>query len=986
MKTKIFTLALCIMVLSLIIAASADADINTVTMKPPVLKSEIQNLPKTAGTVTADFDLGKTPLYFVANNGQVNRQARFYARTNRYTLWLTKSGLIFDATRKIARDTKKTDAPHPETTPKYRRHASRLNFVNASKNPSVSALQPTELKVNYLMGNDRSKWHGSVPTSAAVLYGNLYENIDMKVYGMEKQIEYDWLVKPGGEPADIGFQYRDVESTNLDAAGNLIIETKTGKMMHKRPIAFQDINGKRMAVEASFTKVGPDTYGFDVGEYDKSRELVIDPLIVAYSTYLGGTRDDNVTAIAVDDAGFVDICGRTFSLDYPAVNQFQTDQTGQDVFVSKLDTKSKGSSSLVYSTYLGGSAADDGYGIALGGSGIAYVVGLTDSTDFPTLNQYQTNQPGTDVFVTKLDTTGSGSSCLIYSTYFGGDATDQGYCIAADGSGNVYIAGRTYSTDFPTLNQYQTDQTDSDAFVARLDTTQSGSSCLIYSTYLGGDGGETGSGIAIDGSGCAYIAGRTDSTDYPTVNQYDTHSGHWDVIVSKIDTTESGASSLPYSTYLGGGSGDYGRGVALGNDGYVYVTGRTYSSSYPTRSNFQSFTGAPDVFITILDTSDTGDDSLVRSSFLGGSGSDEGIAIALDSSNYIYLTGVTESTDYPTVGEFQTMQTVPDAFVTKIGTGFTIAWSTYLGGAGDDSGRAIAVDDNGYTYVTGYTDGTDIPLLNQYQSYPASSLENNFITKFAFASRYFHMHGHDYNGDNTDDIAIYRPSNGRWCVRGNPSIAYGVATDIPVPGDYDGNGSTDIAIYRPSTGRWCVRGNASVAWGATSDIPVPGDYDGDGDTDIAIYRPSNGRWCVMGSASIAWGTVTDIPVPGDYDGNGTTDIAIYRPSTGRWCIRGNPSIAWGTAEDIPVPADYDGDGDTDIAIYRPSTNRWCILGSASEAWGIAGDIPVPGDYDGDGDDDIAIFRPSRGTWSPKGSTSILWGVSTDMPLVTHKDE
>ncbi|MCP4217354.1 MAG: S8 family serine peptidase [bacterium] len=250
--------------------------------------------------------------------------------------------------------------------------------------------------------------------------------------------------------------------------------------------------------------------------------------------------------------------------------------------------------------------------------------------------------------------------------------------------------------------------------------------------------------------------------------------------------------------------------------------------------------------------------------------------------------------------------------------------------------------------------------------------------------KYYVFQGSDYNGDNRDDIAIFRPSNGRWCIQGQPSVAWGTATDIPVPGDYNGDGNTDIAIFRPSIGRWCIKGQPSQAWGTATDIPVPGDYNGDGTTDIAIFRPSIGRWCIKGQPSVAWGTATDIPVPGDYNGDGTTDIAIFRPSNGRWCIKGQPSAAWGASGDIPVPADYNGDGATDIAIYRPSNGRWCIQGQASQAWGAPGDIAVPADYNGDGSTDIAIFRPSQGIWAVKGQSSVRYGISTDIPLVSHK--
>ncbi|MCP4221345.1 MAG: hypothetical protein GY765_42360 [bacterium] len=280
----------------------------------------------------------------------------------------------------------------------------------------------------------------------------------------------------------------------------------------------------------------------------------------------------------------------------------------------------------------------------------------------------------------------------------------------------------------------------------------------------------------------------------------------------------------------------------------------------------------------------------------------------------------------------------------------------------------------------------DMPDGNDYRIRVSRGAVEGYSTGYfsLLSQRYYFFHGNDFNGDGASDIAIYRPAIGRWCVRGTPSLAWGVAGDIPVPGDYDGDGTTDFAVFRPSTGRWCIMGQPSIAWGTATDIPVPGDYNGDGVTDIAIYRPSNGRWCIMGQPSIAWGTVTDVPMPADYDGDGATDIAIFRPSNGRWCIMGQPSIAWGTATDVPAPADFNGDGAVDIAIFRPSTGRWCIMGQPSIAWGTDTDIPVPADYDGDGDADIAIFRPSNGAWSIQGTPSIRYGVFTDIPLVSHR--
>ncbi|MCP4217333.1 MAG: hypothetical protein GY765_22000 [bacterium] len=879
--------------------------------------------------------------------------------------------------------------------------------------------------MNYFIGKNKSKWFCDVPTSQAVLYKSLYRNIDLKVYGLEKQIEYDWLVKPMGDPGNIQFQYKNVKGTRLDTEGNLIIETDFGELMHKKPVSYQLAGpgygpsanshggGQRIAVDVRFKRIAENTYGFEVGAYDVRRELIIDPVVLAYSTYLGGTGRDSIkpvntnaegrskilNGIAVDDAGNIYVTGYTSSTNFPTLNQYQADQGDSDVFLTKLDPTKRGAGCLLYSTYFGGGSDEFGRGMAVDAGGNAYVSGYTTSTDFPTLNAYQEDQTNWDAFVIKFDTTESGVASLLYSTYLGG-GTARSPCspfdfatgIAVGTAGIVYVTGGTYSTDYPTLNEYQGVRGTVNAFVTKLDTTRSGAACLLYSTYLGGVSTSApstisyGHAIAVDAAGLVYVAGETYVTDFPVRNQYQTYSGvgNADAFITKLDTTQTGAAGLLYSTYLGGVYNDYGYGIAVDGAGNAYVAGSTSSSDFPLLNHYQTDKGGLDVFVAKLDTTQSGAACLLYSTYLGGANHDFGYAIALDASGSAYVTGSTSSTNFPNT--YRPHQGNYDAFVAGLdptrGGASSLIYSTHLGGAGDDYGKGIAVDTNGNAYVTGYTDSTDFITLNHYQTFQGDA--DAFVSKVIYNSNYY-FHGADYNGDLSADIAVFRRSIGRWFVMGSPGVSWGTQIDIPVPGDYDGDGDTDIAIFRPSTGRWCIMGQASTAWGTAVDVPVPGDYDGDGDTDIAIFRPSTGRWCIMGQASVAWGTVTDIPVPADYDGDGDTDIAIYRPSIGRWCILGQPSIACGTSTDIPVPADYDGDGDADIAVFRPSTGRWCVLGSPSVGWGTSIDIPVPADYDGDGDDDIAVFRPSTGRWCVMGQASIPWGTSSDTPLVSHKD-
>jgi len=560
------------------------------------------------------------------------------------------------------------------------------------------------------------------------LYKELYKNIDLKVYGIEKQIEYDWIVKPGANPGDISFEYKNVKNTRLDKQGNLLIETDFGELMHKRPVSYQvekalrqeGAEAKREMVDVTFKKIAENTYGFEVGKYDKRFELIIDPVVLAYSTYIGGGSGDSCYGLAVDNNGNAYVTGNTWSADYPTLNRYQAQQANADAFVTKIDTNQIGASSLIYSTYLGGANNDTTHEIAVDNNGNVYVVGRTESTDFPTRNQYQGDQPFYDAFVTRLDTTQSGAASLIYSTYLGGTSYDYGYGIAADSSGYAYVTGATDSTDFPTRDQYQTDSPARDAFVTKIDTNQSGASSLCYSTYLGGDNSDMGQGIKVDGSGNAYVTGLTGSTDFPTLNRYQAAQGDSDAFLTKIDTNQSGASSLIYSTYLGGGGYDVASNLAVDNSGNAYVVGHTESTNFPTLNQYQLDQVGEDAFITKIDTNQSGVSSLIYSTYLGGGHIDWADDIAVDNNGNAYVTGHTISTDFPTLNQYQGNQPGNDAFITKLDTTqsgvSSLIYSTYLGGSDNDLGYGIAVDNNGDVYVAGYTWSTDFPILNPYQT------------------------------------------------------------------------------------------------------------------------------------------------------------------------------------------------------------------------------------------------------------------------------
>jgi hypothetical protein len=657
---------------------------------------------RSSAVMKLESNFGNIPLYFIPNRGQVGEEALFYAKASRYTLWLTKEGLVFDSTNE-----------------KYERDVSRLQFLNSNKNNEVLACELSEYRASYFVGNDPLQWQTDIPTSGAVLYREIYKNIDLKVYGVEKQIEYDWMVKPGGKPEDIRFTYQNIEGTRIDSEGNLVIEGKFGELKHQKPISYQVIGDNRIDVEVGFKKMGKDEYGFSVKEYNPAYDLIIDPLILVYSTYLGGSGAESSNAIAMDKSGSVYITGSTTSTDFPTKNAYQKAYGGgeYDVFVTKLSPSGK---SLIYSTYWGGSDNEDATGIAVDSSGAAYVTGNTWSPDMPLKNAYQgTSAGGGDYFVTKLSPNGKS---LIYSTYLYGKNYhyDSPSGIAVDSKGAAYIAGstRTYGGK-------------SDVFVTKL--SPSGKS-LIYHKYWGGSDDDSAEGIAVDKNGAAYVTGNTDSTDFPIKNAYQgTSAGAGDAFVTKLSPS---GNSFVYSTYLGGTWWDEPYGLAVDKNGNAYVVGETGSGNFPVKNAFQKKYGGgfQDAFITKLSASGK---SLIYSTYLGGSGQEGAKGIAVDSRGAAYVTGFTYYSDnFPTKNPFQKRSNGEfDTFVTKFSpSGKTIVYSTYLGGISTDWGSGIAVDSNGAAYIVGYTESTNFPAKNAFQK-ALHGYQDAFVTKFSFTSK-----------------------------------------------------------------------------------------------------------------------------------------------------------------------------------------------------------------------------------------------------------
>jgi hypothetical protein len=684
---------------------------------------------------------GQLPLSFEANGGQTNAQIKFLARGGGYSLFLTSTETVLSL-----------DAPHvgqhsltPEGAVEPRsamRQPAVLRMKLVGANPLPEAKGQDELpgKSHYLTGSALARWRTNIPLYGKVRYEGVYPGVDVVYYGNQGQLQYDLVLRAGADPHIIQLSFEGAREIRLGDQGELILNVGGSELRQLKPVIYQEVDGVRQQIAGGYRVEGNDRVRFELGTYDVNRPLVIDPVLV-YSTYLGGSITDFGFGIAVDEEGYAYVTGLTRSTDFPTTaNAFQPGFNGgnEDVFVTKLNREG---SALVYSTYLGGSFFEQAFDIAVDKNGDAYVTGTTASSDFPTtMNAFQPTFAGEiDVFVTKLNSNGS---ALVYSTYLGGSRDERGLGIAVDENSHAYVTGNVFSSDFPTTPRaFQRAYSGSgDGFVTKLNASGSG---VVYSTYLGGSNGDIGEGIAVDENGHVHVGGGTASSDFPTT------SGAFQPIapgeteqngfVTKLNRSGSG---LVYSTYLGGASEDVAFDIAIDRKGAVYVTGFTRSLDFPTTADaFQPTFAGPadpefrsDAFVTKLNRSGS---ALVYSTYLGGGGQDVGDSIAVDDRGRAYVTGVTDSPNFPTVDAFQPAPAGNfDAFVTKLNrTASALVYSTYLGGSNTDFGRGIAVDKVGNAYVTGSTDSPNFPTTVDAFQPTSPGADDAFVAKIGAARR-----------------------------------------------------------------------------------------------------------------------------------------------------------------------------------------------------------------------------------------------------------
>jgi len=675
---------------------------------------------------------GKLPLYFIENKGQVDGQVSFYERGTGHATFFTEDGVVLSLSKRDSKTDKSSfnkDILGLETkeSAKTTSEAVSLSFVGANKKAKITANDKKSGKVNYFIGNDKTKWRTGIPTYGAVTYKDVYKNIDVKFYGNNKNMEHDVIVRPGGDFSKVKFAYHGIKGLKVTDTGDLEVTLNHGKLIEQKPVIYQEIKGERVTVDGSYRISNGNTYGFNVASYDKTKNLVIDPVLV-YSTYLGGADNDHGYDIAVDSTGAAYVTGYTWSTDFPLMNPKQGTCGGvsfcSDAFITKINSAG---TALVYSTFLGGDGVEFGSSIAVDNTGAAYVTGRTRSTDFPLMNPIQATYRGDgiwygDAFITKINPVGS---AIIYSTYLGGTNDEGGNGIAVDSTGAAYIIGHTWSTDFPLMNPVQgVFGGREDVFITKLNSV---GSAFVYSTYLGGQSDDSGSGIAVDGTGAVYVTGSTSSTNFPLMNPIQGVIRVFsDAFITKVNST---GSAFVYSTYLGGNSDDSGSDIAVDSTGAAYIRGHTWSTDFPLMNPVQgAFGGGSDAFITKINPTGS---AYVYSTYLGGSNDEQGNGIAVDNFGAAYIAGRTSSVDFPLVNPLQWAYGGGffDAFITKLNpAGSAYVYSTYLGGSDWDGGWGIAVDSTGAAYITGDTASTDFPVVSPLQAV-TGGLNDAFITK-----------------------------------------------------------------------------------------------------------------------------------------------------------------------------------------------------------------------------------------------------------------
>ncbi len=683
-----FFLIICLIPFSFLqeIAASSNLNNSTNPMEERNMLDDKDRASEIAGT--------KVP--WVKNSGQWGEEILYVAHTFTGNIIINKAQEIIYA------------LPVDSTSG----YVLKERFVGQTKKHTFeipSGEKRNATLFNYFIGNDKSSWQTNVPAYEVLNLGETWEGVDLKLNAHNHNVEKLFYVKPNIDPASILIAIDGAEQLKISQNGKLEVHTPAGKIFYSAPVAYQWIDGKKHLAKAAYKiiKARENTYSFVVEDYDPNYELIIDPLIA--STFIGDGGNDWGNAIAVDDSSNVFITGYAWSDNFPTTaGSYSESFNGvKDAYVSKFTNDL---STLLVSTYIGGSSWDNGLAIVVDSTGEVIISGATGSPNFPIAgaaydNTY--NGGSNDVFVCKLD---NDLSSIIASTFIGGGDDDYGYDLTLDNAGNVFVTGRTESTDYPAIGGFDNTFNGGfeDVFVSKLNN---GLSSLLASTYIGGSTDEGADAIIADNAGNIFISGFTYSDDFPTAGMpYDsTHNGSGDIFIAKFNNNLSVLSS---ATFIGGSNFEESHAIAVDSAQNLFIAGYTGSMEYPSTPGVYDdvFNGNHDAIITKINNELT---EILASTFIGGTDDDDCYGLVIERAENVFITGISFSTDYPvTSNAFDaTHNGERDIFVSRFTFDLsTLVESTYLGGVDNDWALDLAIDDAGSVFIGGGTYSDDFPI------------------------------------------------------------------------------------------------------------------------------------------------------------------------------------------------------------------------------------------------------------------------------------
>jgi len=652
------------------------------------------------------------PLRFEANQGQWNADVRYVARGGSANIALTDRG------------------------PSLRLPgAGQVDLLlEGAARPRIQPLDPLGARTDYFIGK-RSRWHTGVASYERVRYAQVYRGIDVIYYGNQSRLEYDFLLAPGADANSIRMRFRGADRLRITADGDLQVEAGGATILEKRPAVRQG----GTAIPGRYVLLARDLAAIRLGRYDRSRPLVIDPLLI-YSTYMGGTLADQVTSVKLGPNGTLYVTGSTNTSDMPYINgAYSNVIVGKtNIFLTILDLSAAGGFRPTYFSYIGGEEVDVPLAMALDAQGDAYLTGTTTSPDFPMVGNSILTTNGsslTEAFVLELNPALYGEVSLIYSTFLGGtQGNTYGNAIDLDQAGNIYVVGTTLASDFTiTANAYQTGLWGGqDTFLIEINTA---TTTPIYATFLGGELDDDGRGVAVAANGLVYLTASTESTQFPMAGySYQNYlAGGYDLVVAVLDPSQYGSESLLYSTYLGGSDTEEVLGMAVDGNGNLLLTGYTLSTDYPVTADAAQPAngGNGDVFVTVVNP--FASSFLVYSTYLGGSGTDVGYGIGADAQNNIYVTGYTLSADLPTTANApvpkwpQGIDILAAEVTPHVAGPSGFGYVTYFGGPSINSGQTLAVAADGTLYVGGFTGGVLTTTSGAFQGSYGGGVTDGFL-------------------------------------------------------------------------------------------------------------------------------------------------------------------------------------------------------------------------------------------------------------------